>query len=94
MGTISRRDLQELKWLGKQNRPCWGGHILRGEELQDNDVLRWLSMGLIELVDHRPKGLGAGYCLTGAGETFVKAQLNITPRKGEGNDPAAARLGR
>lgn len=56
---LSKRERTELTYL--LNHPLsWGGHLQRGQRLNDPMMIRWLDAGLIEAVDKK------GYCVTAA----------------------------
>lgn len=50
-----------LEDLGRSEQPLWGGHLKRGEPVNDPDMRRWIENGLIEAVGTE------GYRLTDAG---------------------------
>lgn len=65
---LSERAKSELRWLASQHRPVWGGHLERGQSLDDSDLKDWLSLGLVEQS-------GMGYIITKAGRISCGADL-------------------
>ena len=63
---LTEREKWSLRYLGKANRPLWGGHLKRGEVLSDPDMPRWIEQGFIEAVGTE------GYVLTDAGRQAIQ----------------------
>lgn len=61
--------IAELQWLSRQHLPMWGGHLERGEPINDRTLLAWVNAGLIEAVD-KPC---VGYVLTEKGRAYLRA---------------------
>jgi hypothetical protein len=66
--TYSRK--AELRWLGRQSLPMWGGHLERGEPLTSETMQEYLIRGLIEPVSDPC----LGYVLTDAGRLWVETE--------------------
>lgn len=56
----------QLEWLGRQDRPVWGGHLGRNEPITDGDMKRWLDNGWIAVAS-----TGDGYFLTDLGRSVL-----------------------
>jgi len=63
-GELSPRDVLELRWLARQRKPVWGGHIACGEALNDTRMIDWLFRGLIKID-------GGRYVITEAGRQAI-----------------------
>lgn len=63
---LTVRECAELRWLSWQHTPVWGAHLQRGEPLKNNQMLRWLELGLIEAIGMR------GYRITPAGRAALE----------------------
>lgn len=57
----------QLRWLGEQRVPRWGGHLDRGETLSDRQMQCWIDDGLIAAVDEPCRG----YVLTDKGRAYI-----------------------
>ena len=58
---ISSIDRVLLSFLAAQEDPVWGGHLERGEPLNDAAMIGWLDRGWIEQVEDK------GYRITDSG---------------------------
>lgn len=67
---MSGWDLSELRWLGRQSLPVWGGHLERGEPLRDAQMHAWVRDGIIAAVSH-PR---LGYVLTDKGREYIESR--------------------
>jgi hypothetical protein len=63
---LTRLDVQELAFLAKQRSLIWGGHLQRGQPLNDQHMVSWLANGLIERVGNE------GYRITPAGRAALE----------------------
>lgn len=64
MASLSTMELLQLRYLAR-HQPLWGGHLQRGERLNDPDMVRWIERGWIE-----PDGT-IGYRLTEDGQRAI-----------------------
>ena len=55
----------ELLYLARENKPVWGGHLKRGEPLNDDGLKRALADGIIKQI-----GL-EGYVITVKGRKML-----------------------
>ena len=46
---LTKQEVVELTYLSKRHY-LWGGHLKRGELLNDPHMIRWRDLGLIEAV--------------------------------------------
>jgi len=61
---LTEQEKVELAYLAQKNY-LWGGHLKRGEPLNDPHMIRWRDLGLIEAVDT------IGYRITDAGRRAI-----------------------
>lgn len=65
---LSKREKQELQYLGESRTPLWGGHLVRGEPLQDPDLIRWVALEIVKPVYNEGY---MGYILTDRGRRLI-----------------------
>lgn len=47
---LTNSEDDQLRYLARSSEPLWGGHLKRGEPITDQQMQRWLDLGLIEAV--------------------------------------------
>lgn len=65
---MTAREIVELKWLAGRYSAVWGGHLQRGQPLNDPQMKRWLELGLIEQVGIE------GYRISAAGRAAIQQE--------------------
>lgn len=72
---LSNREISQLRTLSRAGVPLWGGPLTRGQKIDDPEILKWLSLGLIRQMDAPTPG----FLITDAG----RAALNDIQRSPE-----------
>lgn len=66
---MTQQEFIQLKWLGNQPVPMWGGHLERNEPVTDYSMRGWIDSRLIQAVTHPHPG----YILTSKGRAEIEA---------------------
>ena len=66
---MTHKEFLQLKWLGNQSAPMWGGHLERNDPVTDYPMRGWIDGGLIQAVS-QPR---LGYVLTSKGRAEIEA---------------------
>lgn len=63
---LTKLERLELSWLSRQSHPVWGGHLARGEPVEQTGLARFVRMGVIEEASQ------FGYRITAKGRAAIR----------------------